>query len=428
VADELTSPEQVIAAMVLPENRRNPYPFYDALRAFGNLIHVKPGLTVAVGYEECTRVLRDPRLRVQDEHSFDLAFPDWRSHSSLRGFTNSMLYRNPPDHTRMRALVSGAFTPRRLREVQPIIEDITDRLLDQTAELGADGTPVDLMAEFAFRLPVGVISELLGVSPRDQDWFRAMAAEVMIALEGVTNDQLQRANAAMDGLNTYLADLIAHCRRNPGDDLLTALVQVRDADGGGIGQDELLGNLVLLLTAGFDTTTHLLGHCVLQAIEEPDFAERLRVDEDFVPGYVEETLRHEPPVQATSRWADRDVDLLGTTIPADTKVLAIMAAGNRDPRRYPDPHRFDPDRKDVQPLSFAAGIHFCIGAPLARLETRIALPRLLRRFPKLDLAGTPTYRDRWLVRGHDHFPVRIGPEASDLYHGTKNASQERRHR
>lgn len=414
MAGSVLKPADAIAAMVTPEGRQNPYPFYEAIRAHGPMVQVKPGLIATVGYRESTRALRESRLKVQDEKSFDLAFPDWRSHSSLRGFTSSMLYRNPPDHTRMRRLVTGAFTPRRLTAVKPVIEEMTDRLLDRMAALGSGGRTVDLMAEFAFRLPVAVISEMLGVPEGDQVWFRAAAADVMIALEGLTNDELDRADRAADELSAYFIELIGHRRRQPADDLLSALVQIHDANGDRLSQDELVGNLILLLTAGFDTTTHVLGHGALHAIDNPDFAARLCDEPDFVPGYVEEILRFEPPVQATSRWASADVDLLGMQVPADTKVLVMLAAANRDPHRFPRPDQFDPGRRDSQPLTFAGGPHFCVGAPLARIEVQIALPRLLRRFPNLAIDGTPAYRDRWLARGHDWFPVALGESPSVL--------------
>ncbi|MET8339888.1 cytochrome P450 [Streptosporangium canum] len=402
-------PDEAIAAMVAPEGRLNPYPLYEAIRAHGDLVQVREGLIAAVGYAECSRALREPQFRVQDASSYDIVYPEWRSHSSLRGFTNSMLFTNPPDHARMRRLVTGAFTARRVAELRPAVERMTDQLLDRLAEIGADGSPMDLMNEFAFRLPVAVISEMLGVPEGDQVWFRAVAADVMIALEGLTTlSELARADAAVDELSAYLGELIDRRRRTPSDDLVSALVQVRDSDGDRLSQDELMGNLTLLLNAGFDTTTHLLGHGVLQALERPDFRARLCVDPDFTVNYVEETLRFEPPVQATSRWAGADVNLMGTEVPAGTKVLVLMAAGNRDPRRFPQPDRFDPDRPDIQPLSFAGGIHYCVGAPLARMEAQVALPMLLRRFPKLAVAGTPTFRARWLARGHNWLPVSIG--------------------
>ncbi|MDA3647031.1 cytochrome P450 [Saccharopolyspora indica] len=406
-------PDEAIAALVTPAGRRNPHPHYEAIREHGNLVPVKPGLFAAVGHAECLAALREQRLLVQDETSHDISHPGWRSHSSLRGFTNSMLYRNPPDHTRMRRLVAGAFTARRMLALEPVVTALTDRLLDRMAELGADGSAVDFMAEFAFRLPVGVIGALLGVPESDQVWFREVAADVTVALEGITNlERLTAADAAMDELTAYFQEQFRHRREQPGDDLLTELVRVHDADPGTLDEAELVGNLVLLLVAGFDTTTHLLGSALATAFRHPEHAEQLRGDPDFAAGYVEETLRLDPPVQATSRWAQSDVDLLGTAIPAGTRVLLYLAAANRDPDRFPRPHRFDPHRPANKPLSFGGGIHLCLGATLARLEARVAVPRLLRRFPQLADAGGATYRDRLIVPGLERFPVVLGTGAT----------------
>ena len=166
--------------------------------------------------------------------------------------------------------------------------------------------------------------------------------------------------------------------------------------------------MMLLLTAGFETTSFLLGHCLLLALQHPEHARRLRTEPGFEVGYVEEVLRFEAPVQATSRWAATEIDLLGHPVPAGTKVVLILGAANRDPRRFADPDRFDPDRGTGQPLSFGAGSHFCLGAPLSRMEAQIALPRLLRRFPELALAGPPVRRDTWVGRGLDELPIRLG--------------------
>ncbi|MER6406749.1 cytochrome P450 [Streptomyces viridosporus] len=406
-------PQEAMAALVTREGRRDPHPLYDALRAHGGLVPVRPGLMVAAGYAECSRALREPGLLVQDARSHDTLHPDWRSHSSLRGFTNSVLYTNPPDHSRMRRLMSGAFTPRTVAGLEGTIARMADRLLDRMAELGTGGTPVDFMAEFAYRLPVAVIGTMLGVPDDDHIWFRAAVEHVTVALEGSSRASgLAAADRAMDELTAYFTGLIDQRRRRPADDLISALVQIHDRDGERFTEDELIGNLVLLLAAGFDTTTHLLGHGLHLAFEHPGAAARLREDPEFAAGYVEETLRIAPPVHATSRFADTDVDLLGTRVPAGTKVLVLLAAGNRDPRRFPEPHSFDPSRPDIQPLSFGAGAHFCLGAPLARAEARIALPRLFGRFPGLAPAGAPTHRDRLVVPGHDRLPVTIGrPDA-----------------
>ncbi len=399
-------PRAVMAALVSPEGRQNPYPFYEALRAHGNLLEIKPGLMVAVGYAECDQLLREPQLRVQDAQSYDVVYPGWRTHSSLRGYTDSMLYRNPPDHARIRRLVSGGFTARRVAGLRPAIEQMTERLLDRIADAGADGSPVDFIAEFASRLPIAVISELLGVPEEDQAWFRAIAADVTIALEGINNvSRLRTADAAMDELTGYFTEIIEDRRRHPMNDVVSALVNIHDTDGRQLTQDEMLGNMMLMLTAGFETTSFLLGHALLLALENPKYAERLRTEPDFSVGYVEEVLRFETPVQATSRWAATDVHTSGTKIPADTKVVCVLGAANRDPQRYFVPTRFDADRRDIQPLSFAAGSHFCLGAPLSRMEAQIALPMMLRRFPDLAPAGAPVRRDTWVGRGIDWFPI-----------------------
>jgi cytochrome P450 len=407
--EEMMEPREVVRALVSPEGRRNPYPLYERIRAHGNLVRVKRGLMVAVGYDECDQALREIQLRVQDGDSYDLIYPDWRSHSSLRGYINSMLYRNAPDHLRMRRLVSGAFTPRRVNALRPAVEQMTDRLLDRLAELGPGGAPVDFIAEFACRLPIVVISALLGVPENDQAWFRAVAADVTIALEGITSaSRLASADTAIDELSEYFTALVEHRRRRPVDDMVSALAQARSAAGERLSRDELLGNMMLLLTAGFETTSFLLGHALLLALRYPEFGARLRDEPGFEVGYVEEVLRFEAPVQATSRWAATEVDLMSTTVPADTKVVVILGAGNRDPRRFSHADRFNPDRSDSAPLSFGVGAHFCLGAPLSRMEAQIALPRLLRRFPGIAAFGSPVRRDTWVGRGLERFPITLG--------------------
>ena len=405
---QLLPPQEALSALVTPAGRRNPYPLYEAIREHGNLVRIKPGLTVAVGYAECNHALREQELRVQDGKSYDHIYPGWRAHSSLRGYTDSMLYRNPPDHARMRRLVSGAFTPRRVAALRPGVERMADRLLDRMADIGSGGAAVDFIAEFASRLPIAVISALLGVPEEDQGWFRAVAADITIALEGITNVAgLGPADAAMDDLAVYFTKLIDYRRRRPADDIVSELAQIHGADRDRLSHDELIGNMMLMLTAGFETTSFLLGYALHLAFTYPEHAARLRAEPDFATGYVEEVLRFEPPVQATSRWAGTAVALPGMTIPAGTKVVVILAAGNRDPRRFAHPDRFDPLRQNIQPLSFGGGGHFCLGSPLSRMEAQIALPRLLRRFPHLAPAGTPVRRDTWVGRGLDLFPVTI---------------------
>jgi cytochrome P450 len=398
-------PLEIIRDLVGTPGRTDPYPRYEQLRAHGAVVGVRPGLMVVVGYPECDAALRDGRLRVQDSASYDAVYPDWREHPALRGYLDSMLYRNPPDHARMRRLVSGGFTPRRVTGLRPAIEQLTDRLLDQLAEVGGAVAAVDFITEFASRLPIAVISALLGVPEQDQAWFRRIAADVTIALEGITNQAaLAVADEAMQDLGDYFVALIERRRPEPADDVVSALVH---SPAERLSQQELVGNMMLLLTAGFETTSFLLGHGLLLALQHRHHASRLRAEPGFAVGYVEETLRFEAPVQATSRWAATELALLGNPVPAGTKVVLILGAANRDPRRFAEPGRFDPDRGDIQPLSFGAGGHFCLGAPLSRMEAQIALPRLVRRFPKLALAGSPLRRDTWVGRGLDELAIRV---------------------
>ncbi|PRH80108.1 cytochrome P450 [Streptomyces solincola] len=401
---------EAFAALGTAAGRQDPYPHYEAIRAHGPVAELRPGRLVLTGYEDCDRALRDTRLLVQDAAGYDALSPGWRSHSSLRAFTSSMLYSNPPDHTRLRSVVNFAFTPPRIRELHAVIAEMTDKLLDRMARLGAGGAPVDLIAEFASRLPVAVISTMIGFAEEDQVWFRDMASTVAVSTDGFGDPAaLERADRAMDEMTAYFTELIARRRREPRDDLVTLLADTHREHPDTLDRDELMGTLMVLLTAGFETTSFLIGHGVMLALERAAPAARLRTETDFAARYVEEILRYEPPVHVTSRWAAADTEVAGVPVPAGSRLTLVLAAANRDPRRYADPDRFDPDRTASRPLSFGAGGHFCLGAPLARLEAGIALPRLFARFPHLTATSAPVYRDRWVVRGLDTFPVAVAP-------------------
>lgn len=401
---------EAFGALGTAQGRQDPYPLYEAIRGHGDRAWLRKDRLVVVGYDACARALRDPLLHVQDGAAYDVARPGWRAHSSLRGFTDSMLYSNADAHSRQRGLVSFAFTPPRVRQLDTVIEEMADRLLERMALLGRDGAPVDVVAEFASRLPIAVISTMLGFPEKDQVWFRDMASAIAVSTDGNTDPgALHRADAAMDELSGYFAELVEHRRRHPADDLVTLLASVHHGDPGRLSHGELMGNMMVLLTAGFETTSFLISHGVMLALEHPAHAARLRAGEaEAAERYTEEILRYEPPVHVTSRWAVADTELLGEPVPAGTKVVLILAAANRDPGRFDRPDRFDPDRTQAQPLSFGAGGHFCLGAPLARLEAKIALPALLRRFPGIAAVEAPVYRDRWVVRGLDTFTLTVG--------------------
>lgn len=399
----------VLAALRGPEGRDNPYPYYTSLHRTG-IASVPTGETeiysvVAHGYEAAEQALRDPNLYYTDAVQLDSFGPGWRQFPVWTTLTQSMMFNNPPTHTRLRRQIAQVFTPRRIAALEPAIVDLIGRLLDRMAELGAGGDPVDFMAEFAFPLPSDVIGAMLGVPEADRPWFRPLVEAIgaVLDLGGTTMARMEAANDAALKLREYFLDLAARRRVEPADDLVSSLVEA-----GGLTDDELVGNLVVLFNAGFATTTHMFGNGLLILLDRPELTDALRDDPSLAPGYVNEILRYDAPVQLTTRWAVRETEVAGFPVPEKGRVLILLGAGNRDPRRFPDPDSFDPSRPDNVPLSFGGGIHYCIGAALSRLEGHLAFPMLLRRFPKLALAGAPVRGDQLTLRGHTAVPVSVG--------------------
>jgi cytochrome P450 len=321
----------------------------------------------------------------------------------------SILHVNAPDHARMRSLISSVFTPRRVAALEPDIEEAVDALLDQVAEAGADGTPVDFMDDFAYRLPVAVICDLLGIPEEDRDTFRVLATQLAAVLDFVDDaSQLGPADAAWLELEPYFQALVAERRERPRDDLVSALIAACDGDDSRLTEAELLCNLTLLLIAGFETTANLFGNGLRLLFEHPEIGTGLREDSLRYAGFAEEVLRYDSPVQMTTRIPlTGNLSIGDVPVPLGTEVAIMIGAANRDPRRYDDPERFDPARSEISPLSFGAGAHFCVGSVLARTETAIAFPRLLDRFPALAPAGEPTRNQRLVLRGYEHLPVTV---------------------
>jgi cytochrome P450 len=283
---------------------------------------------------------------------------------------------------------------------------MADGLLDAMADRGADGSAVEFMHDFAYLLPVTVICELIGIPEADREGFRPVARDLAGVFEVTDIDTLPAINAAATELLAYFTALAAERRAAPRDDLLSNLLAVSDSGDGRLDEAELLHNLTLLLVAGFETTTNLLGNGLQIVLRDPPAGEAVRDGSVPASAFVEEVLRYDSPVQLTSRIG-YDTSLGGVAVAEGTGVVTLLGAGNRDPRRFTDPSRFDPARPDGGPLSFGGGAHFCIGAALARLEGAVAFPRLLRRFPKISPAGEPTRRDRLLLRGFDTLPVTL---------------------
>jgi cytochrome P450 len=320
----------------------------------------------------------------------------------------SILRANPPDHGRMRSLIAKVFTPRRVAALRPAIEAAVDDRLDQLTA-AASGGPVDFMDQFAFPLPVTVICELLGVPSSDRGRFRPLAADLTEALE-LFDDTSAAADAAARELAGYLTPLISDRRAAPGDDLVSALVAARDAEDGRLSDEELLANLILLLVAGFETTTNLLGNGLTILLDRADLTSALRTGQIPIAGFIEEVLRYDSPVQLVTRRARTGgLTVEGVPIPAGRDLILLIGAANRDPAHYPDPDRFDPTRTDIRPLSFGAGAHICVGNNLARLEATIAFPKLLARFPHLSTPPDrpPHRRDRLVLRGYQTIHIQI---------------------
>ncbi|WP_156757382.1 cytochrome P450 family protein [Actinokineospora pegani] len=314
--------------------------------------------------------------------------------------TSHMLNTDPPDHTRLRKLVTRAFTGRVVAKLRGRVEAIADELLDAMAARES----VDLLDDYAFPLPITVICELLGVPEMDRDDFRSWSTTL------ITNGRGTDVRAAADAMGAYLAELVEAKRANPTDDLLSALVEAQE-DGDRLSHPELIGMAFLLLIAGHETTVNLIGNGVLNLLRNPDQLAALRADPALMPAAVEEFLRHEGPINiATLRYTTAPLTLGDVRVPAGEFLFVSLASANRDPAHTPDPDRLDITRPQAPHLAFGHGIHYCVGAALARLEGATAIGRLLDRFPALALAAPPEelgWRESTLVRGLERLPVRL---------------------
>jgi cytochrome P450 len=399
--------DEIFTALLEPAGRDDPYPLYAQLHKLGEVVPTSLGAILVPGYDAISSVLRDPAYLVQDSARLDEIEPGWREHPSAG--TEAILSLNPPDHAGVRSLISGAFTPRRVAGLRPAIGQMTERLLDAMAHRGAGGAPVDFMHDFAFLLPVTVICELIGIPEADRESFRPVGRDLAATIEPMPDDEvIARADEAAIWLHEYFTKLAAQRRAEPRDDLMSALVDISDAEDGRLSHAALLDNLTLLLVAGFETTTNLLGNGVHLLLRDPELADAVRGGSIPAASFVEEVLRFDAPVQMTSRRRKDPAQVRGVPVTPNDEVILLLGAGNRDGRRFPDPDTFSPRRAVGGPLSFGAGAHFCIGAALARLESEVAFPRLLARFPGLAPAGIPRRRDGLVLRGFDELPVTIG--------------------
>ncbi|MGH7366853.1 MAG: cytochrome P450 [Candidatus Rokuibacteriota bacterium] len=381
----------------------DPYPTYHRLRAEDPVHHSPLGFWVLTRYPDVMATLRDPRLIKEPIAAFvaarfGMAVPP-------PGLGLSMLDRDPPDHTRLRSLVSKAFTPRALERLRPEIQHIVDGLL---AEVSGRGS-MDLIEEFAYPLPVRVICEMLGVPVKDHERFKAWGLDIARGLDAIMlppdSEVGKRSVSGRRALAGYFRELIAERRAAPRDDMLSALIAAEEA-GDKLSEEELLATCILLLVAGHETTVNLIGNGTLALLRHPAELQKLREHPGLIGSAVEELLRFDGPVQRTARIPSEDVTIGGHTIGKGEMVMPFLGAADRDPTQFPEPDRLDITRADNRHIAFGMGIHFCLGAPLARMEGQIAINTLLGRLPKLALAtDRPEFRQSLTLRGLRSLPV-----------------------
>ncbi|MGY1837072.1 cytochrome P450 [Blastococcus sp. SYSU DS0510] len=384
----------------------DPYPAFARARAQGPVQwHEGLGLWLALTHTESNAVLRDRRLgRI------------WRDREPAERFgsfnlihRNAILEMEPPDHTRLRRLITSAFARGHVERLRPWVEELAGRLADDLVERSAGSEPVDLLTGMAEQLPVAVIAELLGVPEGDRPLLRPWSNAIVKMYEyGRTAAVEVAAERAADEFVTYLRRLAAERRTAPGEDLLSHLVSVRDTDGDKLTEDELVTTCILLLNAGHEATVNVTGNGMLALLRHPDQLAALRADRTLLPAALEELMRFDPPLQLFERTATADVQIGGVTVAEGQKIAALLGAANHDPAVFAQPETLDVRRTDNPHIAFGAGIHFCIGAPLARVELQATFGALLDRTSVLELGGEPVRRPEFVIRGLETLPVVLG--------------------
>ena len=391
-----------------PEALSNPYPGYKVLREH-RPVHWNDLFEawVFTRYDDVDAVLMHPRFsadRAKARTRFSEMIRQQQERFGPFSQAPTMLTSDPPEHTRLRRLVSKAFTPRAVEDLRPRIREIVSELLDGVA--GRE--TFDLVDEIAYPLPVIVIAEMLGVPPEDRAEFKRWSNDVVATLSGPFTPPavIERARKAIDELVEYMSGFIAERRARPRNDLISRLIAAED-DGQVLSEMEIFSTTILLLIAGNETTTNLIGNAMYSLLTQPDQLDLLRSDADLMPSAVEELLRFNGPVQATGRVAMEDIEVGGATVKEGQIALVLLGSANHDPAKFPDPERLDLTRNPTDHLAFGDGIHFCLGAPLARAEAQITLGALLERYPQMELAGEPTWGGTFIIRGARKLPLRV---------------------
>ena len=405
--------DEVLSSIVTTDDGlQDPYARYDALRAGAPRWRSESGAVVLTSYADCMEALRNPRLGRAEE---DMEIPATFGRAEREGNrnTSTMLFLNPPDHTRIRSLVSRAFTPRRVEELRPQFRALLDPILDELRSKGGG----DVMAQLAIPFPVAVISELLGVPREGNEHIQPMVRAATSLIDAAADAAATEAGQlGIIGLAAYFFELVETKRATPDDRLLSALIQV-EAEGDRLSPEELIANTILLYAAGFETTSNLIGNGLRLLLAHPDQTARLREQPDLLGSAILEMLRYDSPVQLNMRFVLEEVELFGERHPRGTAFVVLQGCANHDPAAYERPERFDIGRFAAgdapQPLSFGWGAHHCLGAHLARAEGEIVFGELLGRTERIELdeaALAPAglrYRPSFTLRGLEALPVRI---------------------
>jgi cytochrome P450 len=398
----------LLQVLITPEGQADPYPYYALMRQEARISRTSFGPYVVNGYDECQAVLRDPRLgrglTVEGSATGIFGENGTRRGEFLEASQHNMLMADPPDHTRLRRLVSRSFTPRQVERLRPAVHALVADLLDTMAEKG----DVEFMADFALPLPMAVIGELVGVPAPDRAGLQPQVRAAAKGIEPILGEQeIEAAIEAMGTLGEYFYGLLEERRRHPRDDLLSSLVEARGNDDR-LSDEEVASTAILLFAAGFETTTNLLGNGLLALLTHPDQLADWRAHPDIAPTAVEEFLRFDSPVQFNLRTALEPADLAGDPLARGDRIVVLQGAANRDPGRFENPDELNLRRENNVPLSFGWGIHHCIGAALARMEGEIAFNALLERFGEIELLDEePHWRPGFTLRGLLELPVGL---------------------
>jgi cytochrome P450 len=386
-----------------PATVADPYPAFARARAVAPVQwHEGLQLWLAFTHAESNAVLRDRRLgRIWRDRE-----PGGRFESFNLIHRNAILEMEPPHHTRLRRLISTAFARGHVERLRPWVEELAGRLVDGLLAESGGSRPVDLLSGMAEQLPVAVIAELLGVPEADRPLLRPWSNAIVKMYEYErTREREDDAERAADEFVSYLRGLAADRRKAPGDDLVSHLVSVRDGDGDRLTEDELVTTCILLLNAGHEATVNVTGNGTLALLRNPGQLQRLRDDRSLLPTAIEELMRFDSPLQLFERTATEDVEIGGVTVAAGQKIAALLGAANHDPAVFAEPDTLDVGRTENPHISFGAGVHFCIGAPLARVELQATFGALLDRTSSLDLGGDPVRRPEFVIRGLAELPV-----------------------